>query len=64
MIYGHLAAPALWAVLTPLGVLLSGLGLASTIRIRPGTDRPRDHLLGPLLIASGILVAGFGLWML
>ncbi|MFC8723501.1 hypothetical protein [Kitasatospora sp. NPDC057198] len=64
MISGHVAASALWAVLTPLGLLLSGLGLASTIRIRPGTDRPRDHLLGPLLIAFGILVAGFGLWLL
>ncbi|BAJ32979.1 MULTISPECIES: hypothetical protein [Kitasatospora] len=64
MISGHLAVPALWAVLTPIGLLLSGLGLASTIRIRPGTDRPRDHLLGPLLIAAGILVAGFGLWLL
>ncbi|MGW4378702.1 hypothetical protein [Kitasatospora sp. NPDC004531] len=51
-------------VLTPLGVLLAGTGLASTVRIRPGADRPRDHLLGPLLIAAGILVAGFGLWLL
>ncbi|GGQ78923.1 MULTISPECIES: hypothetical protein [Kitasatospora] len=64
MIYGHSVAPALWMILTPLGVLLFGVGLASTIRIRPGTDRPRDHLLGPLLIATGILVTGFGLWLL
>lgn len=64
MIYGHLAGSALWVVLTPLGVLLSGVGLATTIRIRPGTDRPRDHLLGPALIAAGILVAGYGLWLI
>ncbi|MFD7641533.1 hypothetical protein ACFV4P_12850 [Kitasatospora sp. NPDC059795] len=64
MISGHTLAPALWVILTPLGVLLFGAGLASTIRIRPGTDRPRDHLLGPLLIAAGIVVAGFGLWLL
>ncbi|WP_033219839.1 hypothetical protein [Kitasatospora phosalacinea] len=64
MISGHAAASTMWVVLTPLGVLLSGLGLASTIRIRPGADRPRDYLLGPLLIAAGILVAGLGLWLL
>ncbi|OKJ05656.1 hypothetical protein [Kitasatospora sp. CB01950] len=64
MISGHTLAPALWVILTPLGVLLFGAGLASTIRIRPGADRPRDHLLGPLLIAAGIVVAGFGLWLL
>ncbi len=64
MISGHTVAPLLWVILTPLGALLAGLGLVSTIRIRPGTDRPRDHLLGPLLIATGILVTGLGLWLL
>ncbi|MFD8478418.1 hypothetical protein [Kitasatospora sp. NPDC059673] len=63
MISGHTVAPALW-VIAPLGAVLFAVGLASTIRIRPGTDRPRDHLLGPLLIATGILVTGFGLWLL
>jgi len=62
MISGHTVA--LWVILTPIGLLVFGIGLVSTIRIRPGADRPRDHLLGPLLIATGIVVTGLGLWLL